>query len=415
MPHYYIWTIGCQMNRAESERLESLFQHLGYRPTQAADEADLIVLNGCVVRQHAEDRIVNKIISLKKLKNKPDPPLLAVTGCIVEASTARLRQRFPHVDYFFRPGECPPWLAADEATPMLPQQPEPSSYVPIIQGCNNFCSYCIVPYRRGRERSRPVEVIVAEVKKLAQCGVKEIVLLGQNVDSYGHDLADRPDLAELLCQLNDIDGIARLRFLTNHPKDMSQRLIKAIAGLDKVCRQINLPVQAGDDAILKAMGRGYTAGQYRDLVARIRRQVPDIALSTDVIVGFPAESRAQFQATYDLLRDLRFDAVHVAAYSPRKGTSAATVLEDDVAPEAKKERLAAIEQMQEAIAGSINKRLLGHSVEVLVEGRQKGKWHGRSRSGKLVFFSNQHELLGEIVNVKVEKTSPWALQGKILA
>jgi tRNA-2-methylthio-N6-dimethylallyladenosine synthase len=415
MPHYYIWTIGCQMNQAESERLESLFQHLGYRPTTAAEEADLIVLNSCVVRQHAEDRIVNKIVSLKKLKNMSNPPLLAVTGCIVEPSTARLKQRFPHVDYFFKPGECPPWLAADEATPMLPQQPAPSSYVPIIQGCNNFCSYCIVPYRRGREYSRPVDVIVAEVKELARRGVKEVVLLGQNVDSYGHDLPDRPDLADLLRRLNTIDGIARLRFLTNHPKDMSQRLIEAISGLDKVCRQINLPIQAGDDTILKAMGRGYTATQYRDLVARIRQQVPDIALSTDVIVGFPAESQAQFQVTFDLLRDLRFDAVHVAAYSPREGTAAASILDDNVPPEAKKERLAAIEKLQETIASDINQRLLGHSVEVLADGRQKGRWHGRSRSGKLVFFSSQRELLGEIVNIKIEKTSPWALQGRILA
>lgn len=411
MPHYYIWTIGCQMNRAESERLESLFQHLGYQPVAAAEEADLIVLNSCVVRQHAEDRIVNRITALKKLKNSSKPPIIAVTGCLVGPSIARLRHRFPHVDHFFRPGEYPPWLAEDEAFQMLPQQPEPSTYVPIAQGCNNFCAYCIVPYRRGRERSRPVSEIVNEVKELARRGTKEVVLLGQNVDSYGHDLPDKPDLALLLGELNGIDGIARIRFLTNHPKDMSDRLIQAMTNLDRVCRQINLPVQAGSDEILKAMGRGYTAESYRKLVERIRHYVPDIALSTDVIVGFPSESDEQFQATFNLLQDLRFDAVHVAAYSPRQGTIAAEKLEDNVPPSVKKERLDIIEKLNEKIATEINERLIGKTVEVLVESRKKGRWHGRSRSGKLVFFSDNNNLLGKIVKVKIEKTSPWALQG----
>jgi len=413
MPHYYIWTIGCQMNKAESERLESLFQHLGYQPTAIAGEADLIVLNSCVVRQHAEDRIVNKINALKALKRSPRPPMLAVTGCLVNSDTARLKQRFPHVDHFFKPGEYPGWLVKDEPFPMLPQQPSPSTYVPIIQGCDNFCSYCVVPYRRGRERSRPVSEIVDEVKELAQHGVKEVVLLGQNVDSYGHDLPDKPDLARLLYEMNGINGIARIRFLTNHPKDMGDRLIEAIAKLDKVCQQINLPVQAGDDEILKAMGRGYTVESYRQLVARIRSQVPAIALSTDVIVGFPSESQGQFQATVDLLRELRFDSVHIAAYSPRLDTIAARNLEDNVPPSVKKERLDTIERLQEKIATEINSQLLGKTVEVLVEGRRKGRWHGRSRSGKLVFFSENDELLGKIVKVKIEKTSPWALQGGI--
>ncbi len=411
MSHYYIWTIGCQMNKAESERLESLFQHLGYQPTAIAGEADLIVLNSCVVRQHAEDRIVNKINALRALKRSSRPPILAVTGCLVDSDTARLKQRFPHIDHFFKPGEYPGWLAKDEPFPMLPQQPSPSTYVPIIQGCNNFCSYCVVPYRRGREKSRPVSEIVSEVKELAQHGVKEVVLLGQNVDSYGHDLPDKPDLAHLLYELNDINGIARIRFLTNHPKDMGDRLIEAIAKLDKVCQQINLPVQAGDDEILKVMGRGYTVESYRQLVARIRSQVPAIALSTDIIVGFPSENQEQFQATVDLLRELRFDSVHIAAYSPRPDTIAARNLEDNVPPSVKKERLDTIERLQEKIATEINSRLLGKTVEVLVEGRRKGRWHGRSRSGKLVFFSENDELLGEIVKVKIEKTSPWALQG----
>ncbi len=413
MPLYHIWTIGCQMNKAESERLESLFQHLGYQPTAIAGEADLIVLNSCVVRQHAEDRIVNKINALKTLKRSPRPPMLAVTGCLVNSDTARLKRRFPHVDHFFKPGEYPDWLAKNEPFPMLPQQPSPSAYVPIIQGCDNFCSYCVVPNRRGREKSRAVSKIVDEVKELAQRGVKEVILLGQNVDSYGHDLPDKPDLAHLLYELNGIDGIARIRFLTNHPKDMSDRLIEAIAKLDKVCQQINLPVQAGDDEVLKTMGRGYTSRQYRHLVSRIRSQVPAISLSTDVIVGFPLESEEQFRATVDLLRELRFDNVHVAAYSPRPDTIAARNLEDNVPPSVKKERLDTIEQLQEKIATEINSQLLGKTVEVLVEGRRKGRWHGRSQSGKLVFFSENDELLGKLVKVKIEKTSPWSLQGRI--
>jgi tRNA-2-methylthio-N6-dimethylallyladenosine synthase len=239
-------------------------------------------------------------------------------------------------------------------------------------------------------------------------------LLGQNVDSYGHDLPDRPDLARLLYELNAIDGIARIRFLTNHPKDMSEQLIEAIARLDKICQQINLPVQSGDNGILKAMGRGYTVEHYRQLINRIRSQIPEIYLSTDVIVGFPGESQEQFQATFNLLRELKFDNVHVAAYSPRPETIAAREYEDNIPLEIKKERLKAIELLQGGIAADINARLLGKTVEVLVEGRKNDKWHGRSRSGKLVFLSDNSELLGQIVRVKVEKTSPWALQGKFI-
>ncbi|MFC1847111.1 MiaB/RimO family radical SAM methylthiotransferase, partial [Chloroflexota bacterium] len=240
-------------------------------------------------------------------------------------------------------------------------------------------------------------------------------LLGQNVDSYGHDLPGKPDLSSLLYKLNDIENLARIRFLTNHPKDMSDRLIGAVAELDKVCRQINLPVQAGDDEILAAMKRGYTAQDYNRLVERIRQRIPDMALSTDIIVGFPSESDKQFQATLDLLRQLRFDSIHVAAYSPRLGTAAARDYEDDVPPEVKRERLAAIEKLQADIAADINSRLLGETLEVLVEGRQKGKWHGRSRSGKLVFFTCSDNLLGKLVKVSITKTSPWSLQGTAIA
>jgi len=238
-------------------------------------------------------------------------------------------------------------------------------------------------------------------------------LLGQNVDSYGHDLPGRPDLADLLNELNAIDGLARIRFLTNHPKDMSTKLIKTVAHLDKVCEQISLPVQSGDNYILKLMRRGYTVEHYRRLIAETRSKIPGVALSTDVIVGFPSESEEQFRQTFNLLSELRFDTVHVAAYSPRPGTIAAKELEDNIPAAEKKRRLNMIEQLQESIATETNAQLLGKTVEILVEGKKKGKWQGRTRSGKLVFFSDNSDYLGQLVNIRVEKTSPWALQGKL--
>jgi tRNA-2-methylthio-N6-dimethylallyladenosine synthase len=251
------------------------------------------------------------------------------------------------------------------------------------------------------------------VRELARRGVKEVTLLGQNVDSYGHDLPDKPGLADLLLELNSIDGLARIRFLTNHPKDMSPRLIETVACLDRVCEQITLPVQSGSNEILDAMRRGYTVEQYRQLITDLRRRIPEIGLSTDVIVGFPQETPGQFQQTVDLLSELRFDTVHVAAYSPRPGTFAARNFEDNIPRVEKRERLNIIEQLQESIVREINGRLLGRTVEILVEGMKGGKWQGRTRSGKLVFFSDNHDCLGKLVNIRIEKTSPWALQGRV--
>jgi tRNA-2-methylthio-N6-dimethylallyladenosine synthase len=414
MPKYHIWTIGCQMNKAESERLGSCFEELGYQATEAAAEADLVILNSCVVRQSAENRVINKLHNLKKLKQTKPGMVIAVTGCLVNSEVDRLKKSFPHVDHFFKPGDYPPWLEKTK-TPALPHHPSPSVYVSIIQGCDNFCSYCIVPYRRGRERSRTTTEIIGEVRELVHRGAKEVTLLGQNVDSYGHDLPDRPDLADLLAELNAIKGLARLRFLTNHPKDMSPRLIEAIAKLDKVCEQISLPVQSGSNDILKAMRRGYTVEQYCQLITQIRRQIPGVALSTDVIVGFPSESDRQFQQTVDLLSGIKFDTVHVAAYSPRAGTVAARQFEDNIPLLEKRERLNKIEQLQEKIAAEINAHLLGETVEILVEGKAKGKWYGRTRTGKLVFFSNDHNCLGQLMKIRIDKTSPWSLQGEVEA
>ncbi len=403
------------MNKAESERLGSYLEQLGYRATATAEEADFIVLNSCVVRQSAENRVINKLNALKSLKRSRPNLTLAVTGCLVNSEVDQLRESFPYVDHFFKPGDYPQWLEKAKLGPVLPQHPSPSTFVPIIQGCDNFCSYCIVPYRRGRERSRRVEEIAGEVKELVRRGVKEVTLLGQNVDSYGHDLPDKPDLADLLNELNNIDGLFRIRFLTNHPKDMGPRLIEAIAYLGKVCELICLPVQSGNNDILKAMRRGYTVEQYCQLITEIRSKIPGVALSTDVIVGFPSESPRQFQQTVDLLSELRFDTVHVAVYSPRSGTIASKKFDDNIPPAEKRERLNKIEQLQENIATEINAQLLGKTVEVLVEGKKKGKWQGRTRSGKLVFFSDNGDCLGQLMKIGIEKTSPWSLQGKVKA
>ena len=417
MPFYHIWTIGCQMNKADSERIASYFEQIGYQATPKADDAEIIVLNSCVVRRSAEDRVINKLKSLKALKKDK---ILAVTGCIVDSRVADLSRRYPHVGLFFRPqafSELSRFLTERHLAPKglepgsVLSRPSPSTFVPVINGCDNFCSYCIVPYRRGREQSRPMEEILCEVEGLVARGVKEVILLGQNVDSYGHDLPGKPDLATLLGELNQVNGLARIRFLTSHPKDMSQRLIEAMSQLDKVCEHLSLPLQAGDDDILQAMRRGYTVAQYKGLVERIRHAIPHIALSTDVIVGFPGESEEQFQRTYDLLDELRFDTVHVACYSPRPGTIAARKFEDNVPAEEKLRRREMVERLQEGIATEINARLSGSTVEVLVEGRKNEKWWGRTRTAKLVFFSDKADHMGQLVKVKIEKTSPWSLQG----
>jgi tRNA-2-methylthio-N6-dimethylallyladenosine synthase len=289
----------------------------------------------------------------------------------------------------------------------------PCALIPIIQGCDNFCSYCIVPYRRGREVSRPVGEIVREVEELVRRGIKEVTLLGQNVDSYGHDLPGHPDLADLLNELSSIDDLARIRFLTNHPKDISLKLIEAMASLSKVCEHLELPVQSGDNDILKAMRRGYTVERYRELVHTIRRKVPQISLGTDIIVGFPGETEEQFEHCLSLVQEMRFDVIHVAAYSPRPGTIAWREYQDNIPAEVKKERLNKIEELQAVIASEINSQLQGKQVEVLIEGRKNGKWFGRTRSNKLVFFEDAGDWLGQLARIQLKKTSPWSLKGKV--
>ncbi|MCD6230851.1 MAG: tRNA (N6-isopentenyl adenosine(37)-C2)-methylthiotransferase MiaB [Dehalococcoidia bacterium] len=422
MACYFIWTIGCQMNKAESRQIAGYLSSAGYEAAGALEEADIVVLNTCVVRQSAEEKALGTIGLAKGLKEKRPGMAILVTGCFVGSDIAGLQRRFPWVDLFFRPGDYSTlenWaqshgISVDGWKRSVPLLSPPTAFIPIIQGCNNFCSYCIVPYRRGREVSRPVEEVVGEVRQIVEHGVREVTLLGQNVDSYGHDLPGSPDLADLLVKLNAIDGLWRIRFLTNHPKDMSVKLIQTMATLDKVCEHLDLAVQAGDDQVLQAMRRGYTVEQFHHLVHTIRRYMPGISLSTDVIVGFPGETEEQFEHTLSLLEELRFDVVHVAAYSPRPGTIAWREGKDDVSREAKRARFDKVEQLQQRVASEINAKIRGDLVEVLVEGRKKGKWYGRNRNDKLVFFKHNVSQLEHLVKVRIDRTSPWALQGEMI-
>ena len=420
MRSYHIWTIGCQMNKADSERLESALGQMGLSAADSARGADVVVLNSCVVRQSAEDKVVGMLTSLKPARQRDPDKVVALMGCMVGPKTDALEQRFPYVDVFMRPQQYEPLLDLlgqrmgidpEGCVGPLTARADVTTYVPIIHGCDKFCTFCIIPYRRGREVSRPVQEIVREVRLLAQRGVSEVTLLGQNVDSYGHDLPDDTDLADLLAAVDGVDELDRVRFLTSHPNDMSDRIIDSVARLDKVCEHVNLPFQAGDDEVLSRMRRGYTAGQYMELTERIRERVPNVSLSTDVIVGFCGETDEQFDKTLDLIRKVRFDKVHAAAYSTRDGTIAARTMSDDVPGEVKKERLKAIEELQRETLTEINAALEGQTVEVLVEDRKRGRWFGRNRNDKLVYFDDDRDLRGQLVDVKVERAGPWSLQG----
>jgi tRNA-2-methylthio-N6-dimethylallyladenosine synthase len=419
---YHIWTIGCQMNKADSWRAGQRLEALGWQPVANPEAADLIILNTCVVRQSAEDKACGRLSSLAPIKQHRSQARIAVMGCLVGEDTQDLEQRFPFVDLFLRPSNVEGLLGfveqsgtrwSDSSFSSASRVPV-SCYVPVMEGCNNHCTYCIVRLRRGKQRSRSVEEIVDEVSSLVERGAREVTLLGQNVDAFGQDLPGQPDLADLLSAIHDQDDLWRIRFLTSHPNDMSARIIEAVAELDKVCEQIELPVQAGHDLTLRRMARGYTVEEYRRLLHRLRDRVPRVAVSTDVIVGFPGETEEHFQATYDLLAEERFDVVHVAAYSARPGTAAAR-LEDDVSEREKDRRRRLIEGLQEGIAAQINHELLGSEMEVLVEEKQKDKWRGRTRTNKLVFFPDDRDWRGRLATLKVTWAGPWSMQGQVMA
>ena len=423
MQSYYVWTVGCQMNKADSERLESALGQMGLTEGTSARDADVIVLNSCVVRESAEDRVVGMLTHLKPVKQREPDKVLALMGCMVGPRKEQLAKRFPYVDVFMQPQQYDPLIELlgdrlgidpEGCVGPLTAAPDVTTFIPVIHGCDKFCSFCIIPYRRGREVSRTVDDVVNEAAHLAKRGVKEVTLLGQNVDSYGHDLPGSVDLGNLLAAVNEVEGLERVRFLTSHPNDMSDSIIDAIANLDKVCEHVNLPFQAGDDQVLADMRRGYTNAEYRDKIARIRERIPNVSLATDLIVGFCGETEAQFERTAELVRDIVFDKVHAAAYSTRPGTISARLMQDDVPDVEKKRRLKVIEEIQESVSAGINSQLLDSTQQVLVEGRRKGRWFGRNRNDKLVFFDHPDDIKGQLVDVRVERTSPWSLQGSLL-
>lgn len=426
---FHIWTIGCQMNEADSAKIAATLQEAGYAPTADEQDADIVILNSCVVRQAAEDKVAGKLNSLIRLKRERPDVSLVLTGCMVTNQQEKLLERFPHVDLFFNPSDfgelekvAPEISALSDDLAQLPhyyQDPSAlnsgvSAFVPIIYGCNFLCSYCIVPYRRGKERSRPVSEIVAEVERLVAGGVREVTLLGQTVNAYGHDLPETPGLADLLRAVDAIPGLYRLRFLTSHPKYMSDDIIEAMAETRTVCEHMNLPVQAGDNDVLRRMRRTYTRDYWMDRIAKTRETMPGVTVATDIIVGFPGETDDQFQQTYDLLEQTRCDKVHLAMYSPRPGTLSAR-WDDDIPASEKHRRHQALERLQERIQTETNAERIGHTYEVLVEGRAKGRWTGRTRGNTLLHFADERDLAGKLIDVRVTETSPWFLLGEAVS
>jgi len=420
-PRYHIWTVGCQMNVADSAKLAAGLDRLGWCETDAPESADLVVLNTCSIRERSEQKAVSELGRLKKLKARGRDFKIVVMGCMVGPKVDDLKRRFPFVDHFARPQAYDGILAAvgiaeDTGGEFWPKTfaaaTGPTAFVPVIHGCDKFCTYCIVPYRRGRERSRPLEDVQREVEHLVARGAREVTLLGQTVEAYGHDLPGQPDLGDLMAAVHEIEGLDRIRFLTSYPKDMTRKIVEAVRDLPKVCEYFNIPVQSGSDTVLERMRRGYTRSEYLEKVELIRSLMPEAAITTDVIVGFCGETEAEFEETLSLLREVRFDKVHVAAYSPRPGTIAYRRLPDDVPAELKSQRLHAVEELEREVSAAINRRYEGREEEVLVEGRRENLWYGRTRSNKLLHFAGD-AAIGATVRVKVERSSAWSLQGTV--
>lgn len=439
------------MNVADSQRLASELERLGHHAANEPDDADILVINTCVVRQSAEDKAYGRLGELAKVKAAHPDKVVGLMGCLVGVrDPLRLREKLPQVDVFLPPSDPGPMLdflrdrgtesealqieaderalrdhlqdAADESEGVLilPVQERDSlvsAHVPIVYGCSHACTYCIIPFRRGIEVSRPVGEIVGHVRSLARQGVKEVTLLGQIVDRYGKDVPDGPNLAQLLRIVDEVaaeEGVERIRFLTSHPNWMTAELLDTVAELPRVMPQIEVPVQAGNDTVLENMRRGYTVQQYRDLVALIRERIPGVAIHCDIIVGFPGETHDQFMDTYNLLADLKLDKVHLARYSPRPNTVSDRKMDDDVPADEKKRRHTMLEELQKQVCAEINAKFLGQTVEVLVESKHKGKWRGRTPQNKLVFFEDDsQDWRGKLATVEVTWTGPWSMQARL--
>lgn len=432
------------MNTADSQRLASELERMGHEAAAESEDADILVVNTCVVRQSAEDKGLGRLLMLRSVKEENPDKVIGVMGCMVGVrDPLHLRKRLPFVDVFLPPSEPAPMVdflrdrmddaellayeaevrqerdAIQDGDLILPIQESGnlvSAHVPVVYGCSHACSFCIIPFRRGVERSRRVGEIVAHVRSLALQGVKEVTLLGQIVDRYGKDIPDGPDLADLLRIVHDVaeeTGIERIRFLTSHPNWMTDKLLDTVAELPRVMPQIEVPVQAGNDKVLETMKRGYTNAQYRALIERIRERVPDVAIHTDIIVGFSGETHEQFMDTYNLLADLKLDKAHLARYSPRPNTVSDRRMEDDVPEAEKKRRHEMLDELQAQVLAEINSKYLGETVEVLVEGEHRGKWRGRTPQNKLVFFESSENWQGRLAEVEIVWTGPFTMQGRL--
>ena len=430
MTSFNISTVGCQMNVSDSEKLSSSLVKMGFQLENSYTDASVIVVNTCVVRQSAEDTATGFLGKLRKIKNKFPEKIIIVMGCMVGPNSSSLKKRFSHVDLWARPQEFYPILDLLSVrfnknmegclSDLTPISPKISAFVPIVHGCNKFCTFCIIPFRRGKETSRDSIEIYDEVRLMVDRGLKEVTLLGQNVDSYGHDLNDRLDLADLVEKIHEIKGLQRIRFLTSHPNDMSRRIISLVADLPKVCENINLPIQAGDNKVLVDMRRGYTVDQYLRKIDYIKNIIPGISLTTDLIVGFPNETNEQFDNSIKLLKEVKFDKVHVAAYSNRDGTYASRRLEDNIDRNIKKERLNIVDDLQKGIQSSLNAKMLDKKYQILVEGRKRGVMHGRTRTDKIVYLNGNlnnkldDSIIGKMVDVKITDYSSWSLSGEFI-
>ena len=435
---YNVITYGCQMNEHDSEKISGMLENMNYEPVENPEEADVVVINTCLIRENAELTVYGKVGALKKLKEENPDMVLAVGGCMMQKDepAERLYQKHPQVDIIFgthnlhripalieqiKSGEeqiIEIWdepKAPDEDTPVK-RKNDFQAWVTIIKGCDNYCSYCVVPYVRGPERSRSKNKIIQEVKELAAEGVKEITLLGQNVNAYGQDLERNYSFSQLLGELTEIKFLQRIRFMTSHPRDFNEDIIKTVTKNKKLCSHYHLPVQSGSSKILERMNRGYTRNEYLELINKIRNIDPGASITSDIIVGFPGETEEDFQKTLSLVRKCRFDMAFTFAYSSRPGTAAEN-MEKEVDSEEKKARLHKLMEVQNKISKEKNKQLVGEKLEVLVEGESKknsDNYSSRTETNKLVIVPGKPELKGKIIPVEITEAGSWTLYGKIL-
>ena len=433
---YAILNYGCQMNESDAEHYAGQLQELGYKAAEDFHDADVVVVNTCCVRESAEKRILGKIGELKGVKANRPGQIVCVAGCMAQKDGEKLIKKHPQIDlligtahvngfkeilaeYLSEKGERvynSLEVKESEFEGERIRQSGFSAWIPIMYGCNNFCTYCIVPYVRGRERSRSIENIVDEVRQAVAKGYKESTLLGQNVNSYGKDFAVKDQFAKLLRRVNEIPGVERIRYMTSHPRDMHEDVIKAVAECEHICENFHIPFQSGSNKILKAMNRGYTREKYLELVAMIRRYVPEAAITTDIIVGFPGETEADFSDTLNLVKEVGFDAAFTFIYSKRSGTPAAA-MEEQVPLEIKKARLNLLMEAQNISSLQRNEAMVGKTLEVLAEGPSNNNnkvWSGRTRTNKLVLWpvEGRDFELGDKVQVQIETAQTWLLKGK---